>query len=103
MSVASGLASGYSPNVYRTVAASTDLKTVSGAPQRCAARLLITNANAAVQTAIFTGPDAVNVTIAIPTMTTIEIHGVFSTTGAFSDALVTCVAGWIDDGSVRVT
>lgn len=103
MSVSSGFAPGYVPTVYRTVAASTDLKAVTGAPKRCAARLIITNAHAsAAHTVVFTGPDATNVTITVPFMTTVELSGVFSTTGAFSDALVTCVAGWFDDGSVQV-
>lgn len=102
MSVSSGLAPGYVPNIYRTVVASTDLKTVSGAPKRCAARLIITNAHATTeQTAVFTGPDTTNVTLTVPAMSTVEVTGSFSTTGAFSDAKVTCVAGWIDDGSVQ--
>ncbi len=101
MAVSSGLAVGYQPTVYRTVAASTNLKTVSGIPARCACKLIITNAHAtAAHTAIFTGPDAVNVTVTVPFMSVVELAGNFSTVGAFSDALVTCVAGWCDDGSV---
>lgn len=101
MSVASGLSPGFNPTVYRTVTASTDLKTVSGAPKRCAALLLFTNADTAEQTAVFTGPDATNVTVTVPTQSTVQLIGNFSSVGALGTT-VTCVAGWIDDGSVQV-
>jgi len=100
MSVASGYTFESHPTVYRTVVASTDLKTVSGAPKRCAARLIFTNVDAAQQSVVFTGPDGVNVTLVIPIQSTVDIDGSFSTTGAFG-ANVTCVAGWLDNGSIQ--
>ncbi len=101
MAVASGLASGYTPTLYRTVAASTSLLAVSGAPKRCAAMLIFTNPETSSGTAVFQGPDAVNVTATIPAASTYEVRGNFAALGAFGTN-VTCVVGWVDDGSVQL-
>lgn len=97
---ASGLIGGYHPNTHRVVAASTSLLTVVGAPPRNAGWVRITNANAAAQTAVLVGADGVSVTHTILPVDYIEMHGEFSATGAFSDALVTAVFGWLNDGSM---
>lgn len=103
MSVMSGLSPGLNPTVYRTVTGSTDLKTVlGGLPARCAAQVTFTNAHGTnAETAVFTGPDATNVTLTVPAMTAVTLYGNFSTLGALG-ADITCVVGWIDDGSVKL-
>ena len=100
--VTGGLARGYYPNVYRTHAASTDLKAVSGLPKRCACTLTFTNSHDTDhETAVFEGPDGVDVTLTVPAQGSITLYGDFSATGALG-ADVTCVAGWVDDGSVQL-
>lgn len=104
MSVASGLTQGYQPNIYITVPAAQDLTAVSGAPKRNAAVLIFENNNAAVQTAVFRNGSAAGATgtASIPTLSVYPpLFGNFSATGAFG-ATVTCVAGWIDDGTVQL-
>ena len=102
MSTASGSDGWKPPNVWRTVAASTNLTTVSGIPKRRAAVIIFENNNVAVQTAVFTGDDGVNVTVSVPLQSVYPpLYGDFETVGALG-ATVTCVAGWIDDGSVQL-
>lgn len=98
--ITGGLIPNWGPNVFRTVTTG-DLKTVSGAPKRCACFLNFTNTDAAEQTAVFTGPDGVDVTKTLPPGGDIPYYGDFSTLGATGTG-VTVVAGWIDDGSVRL-
>ncbi len=98
--ITGGLLQGNYPNVYRTHAASTDLKTVSKMPKRCACFLSFQNADeTAEQTAVFVGPDGADVTVTIPASGSVQIYGDFSATGAFGTG-VTCLAGWIDSGTV---
>jgi hypothetical protein len=88
------------PNVHRTVAGATNLKAVSGVPNRCAAFVVFTNGHATnAETAVFTGPDGVNVTVTLSAMSMSPPFAEVSTLGTLG-ADVTCVAGWIDDGSV---
>jgi hypothetical protein len=99
--ITGGFPRGTYPNVYRTHAASTDLKTVSGAPKRCACFLSFQNSDEATEAiAVFQGPDGTDVTITVPPAGSVQVSGDFSTTGAFG-ATITCLAGWIDDGSVQ--
>lgn len=93
------------PNLYRTVTASQDLAAVSGAPKRNAAMLIFENndATAGGQTAAFKSgsSDDTGATVSIPVDSVYPpLFGNFAATGAFSDVAVTCVAGWIDDGTV---
>lgn len=100
MAVNSGRPWHEAPNLFRTVTAGS-LLTVSGAPQRNAAALFITNGNAAaVETAVFQGPDAVNVTITVGAASTVELDGEFTVLGTLG-ANTTVVAAWFDDGTVR--
>ena len=93
------------PTVYKNVTAG-DLRTVSGAPARCAARLIFMNGEAddattpvSPQTAVFQGPDAVNVTVTLPvTSGPFPLDGHFAVLGTLG-ADVTVIAGWIDDGA----
>jgi hypothetical protein len=96
--ITGGLVPNWGPNVYRTVTAG-DLKTVSGMPKRCACYLCITNTDAATQTAVFQGPDTVNVTKTLPSGGESTFYGDFSVLGTLGSN-VTVVAGWIDDASV---
>lgn len=92
-----GLIPNWGPNVYRTVTAG-DLKAVgTSVPKRCACFLNFTNTDVAAQTAVFQGPDAVNVTKTIPPGGDITYYGDFSVLGTLG-ANVTVVAGWVDDG-----
>lgn len=71
-------------------------------PKRCACFLSFTNSNDTEhETAVFEGPDGVDVTLTVPAQGNVQLFGDFSSTGAFG-ADVTCVAGWIDDGSVQL-
>lgn len=86
-------------NVRRNVTAGS-LLSVSGAPKRRASTLLFMNANAAEQTAVFSGDDAVDVTVTVPLQSSIELCGDFETLGALGTD-VTVIAGWVDDGAVQ--
>lgn len=91
------------PNVYRTVPATTTLASGIGSvvpsPLRNAAFLLFMNADeAAQQTAVFTGDDDEDVTVTVPADGVIELRGNFKTVGALGTG-VTCVAGWIKEGT----
>lgn len=87
-------------NVRRNVTSSTTLTSVSSAPARRASTLLFMCADEAAEaTAIFTGDDGTNVTVTIPASGLVELEGDFETVGTLA-AGVTCIAGWVDDGSV---
>jgi hypothetical protein len=84
--------------VYRTVTASTTLASGIGttpSPSRNACMLVFTNANAAVQTAVFTGDDDEDVTLSLAALSSsAPLFGNFKTVGALGTN-VTCVAGWL--------
>lgn len=86
-------------NVRRNVTSTTTLTSVSGAPARRASMLLFMNDGTAAGSAEFTGDDGTTVTVALGIDAYIELCGDFETVGTLS-ADVTCVAGWVDDGSV---
>lgn len=91
------------PNVWLTVAESTSLVSgITGAPQRCAGSVILSNANVAAQTAVLTGANGIDVTITLPIGAVVQVDGEWSALGAFGDT-VTAIVGWFDDGSVRVT
>jgi hypothetical protein len=86
-------------NVRRNVTAGS-LLTVSGAPARRASELLFMNADEAAQaTAEFAGDDGTTVVVTVPASSTVELCGDFETVGTLA-AGITCIAGWVDDGSV---
>lgn len=104
MSTASGLTPGYTPTLYISVPAAQDLTAVSGAPKRNAAVLIFENNNAAVQTAAFRNGSATGTvgTATIPLASVYPaLYGNFAALGALG-ATVTCLAGWIDDGTVQL-
>lgn len=87
-------------NVRRNVTSSTTLTSVSGAPARRASTLLFINDGEAAGSGEFTGDDGTTVTIPLGIDAAIELDGDFETVGTLSSD-VTCIAGWVDDGSVQ--
>lgn len=94
-------------NVRRNVTSGTTLTSVSGAPARRASTLLFMNAAddggeppvPIAADAVFAGDDGVDVTVTVPAESSLELCGDFETVGTL-DTGVTCIAGWVDDGSV---
>lgn len=89
------------PSVYRAVTESTTLTTVSGVTGRNACMLIFANSTATAATAVFTGEDAANATVTVPPESAYPpLRGSFATVGALGTG-ITCLAGWIDDGTIE--
>ena len=89
-------------NIRRNVAASTNLATITGLPlgMRASTVLLMNSHETTAQTVVLDGGDGTDFTITVPIETYIELDGDFASVGAISDAALTVVAGWSDDGTV---
>lgn len=99
MAEANSGARGDTPTVYRTVTAGSLTAGSATTPARCAVKLIISNSDESAEaTAVFQGPDAVNVTVTVPASSTIELCGHFAVLGTLA-AGITVVAGWLDDGA----
>lgn len=105
MSYHSGWDGVRAPTLFRTVPASQDLTAVAGAPKRNAAVVVFENNDAAAsRTAVAKCGVSTDTgaTFTIPFQSVYPaMYGNWNALGALGTT-VTCVAGWIDDGTVPI-